>query len=93
MLRDFLTRLAKASRWEGDHKAEFAAVLARETGLPSDVALFTVSLARGAPTPIDASIVAEEHDTMNHFVKAGVIPTAPNIDGAFDPAFNDALKP
>ena len=90
-LADFLGRLAKAQRWEGDHKAEFAAVLAKETGLPADVALYTVSQARGAPAPIDASIIAEERQTLDHFLKAGVIATAPNIDGAFDASFNAAV--
>jgi len=92
-LDDFLTRLAKADRWEADHKGEYAAVLAKETGLPSDVALYTVSLARGAPVPIDASVIAEEHETLSHFLKAGVITTAPNIGGAFDTSFNDAVRP
>lgn len=92
-LEDFLTRLTKASRWEADHKAEYAAVLAKETGLPPDVALYTVSQARGAPVPMDASVVAEERDTLAHFLKAGVITTTPRIDGAFDISFNDAVKP
>ena len=92
-LADFLGRLAKAQRWEGDHKAEFADVLAKETGLPTDVALYTVTQARGAPVAIDASILAEERQTLDHFVKAGVIPAAPAIDGAFDASFNAAVRP
>ena len=92
-LADFLGRLAKAQRWEADHKAAFAAVLAKETGLPQDVALYTVTQARGAPVPIDPSIVAEERQTLDHFLKAGVIATAPAIDGAFDASFNAAVTP
>ncbi len=92
-LADFLARLAKAQRWEADHRPDYAAVLAKETGLPLDVALYTVSMARGEPVPIDASVLAEEQETLNHFVKGGVIAVAPNIDGAFDTAFNDAVKP
>jgi sulfonate transport system substrate-binding protein len=91
LLADFLSRLAKAQAWEGDHKAEYAAVLAKETGLPLDVANYTVSKVRGVAVPIDASVLNEERDTLDTYVKAGVVSTAPNIDGAFDPSFNSAV--
>lgn len=92
-LQDFLRRLAQAQRWEAAHKADFAAVLAKETGLPSDVTLYMVSQARGAPAPIDGSIIGEERDIMARYAKAGVVTAAPNIDGAFDPSFNAAVAP
>jgi len=92
-LADFLARLAKAERWEGTHTAEYAAVLAKETGLPLDVALYTVSKVRGVATPVDASIVGEEHDTLSHYLKAGVITSAPDLSGAFDTSFNSAATP
>ena len=92
-LVDFLARLAKAEQWEGAHKAEYAAVLAKETGLPLDVALYTVSKVRGVATPIDTSIIGEEHDTLSHYLKAGVITSAPDLDGAFDTSFSSAATP
>jgi sulfonate transport system substrate-binding protein len=92
-LADFLRRLAQAQRWESAHKSEYAAVLAKETGLPPDVTLYTVARARGVPTAIDASIIAEEHETLDHYVKAGVIASAPNLDGAFDTSFNASAAP
>jgi sulfonate transport system substrate-binding protein len=92
-LADFLTRLAKAARWEADHKAEYAATLAKETGLPPDVALATVMQARARPTPIDASVIGEERNTLSHVVSGGVVATAPAIDGAFDTSFNVAVGP
>jgi sulfonate transport system substrate-binding protein len=92
-LADFLHRLALAQRWEATHKSEYAAVLAKETGLPLDVALYTVANARGVPTPIDRSVIDEERETLNHYAKAGVIAAAPDIEGAFDPSFNAAVAP
>ncbi len=92
-LADFLHRLAEAQRWEATHKNEYAAVLAKETGLPPDVALYTVSLARGVPTPINASIIAEERRTLDLYAKTGVIASAPNIEGAFDTSFNGSVGP
>ena len=79
-LEDFLRRLASAQRWEAAHKNEYAAVLAKETGLPLDVALYTVSQARGVTTPIDASVIAEERDTLNTYLRAGVIPSEQYLD-------------
>jgi sulfonate transport system substrate-binding protein len=90
-LADFLARLAKAARWEAGHQAGYAAVLAKETGLPEDVALYTVSRVRGTPVAMDETIVAEERDTTNRFLRAGVITRAPNIKGAFDTGFNAAV--
>jgi sulfonate transport system substrate-binding protein len=90
-LADFLARLARAGRWESSHQAEFAAVLAKETGLPADVALYTVSRARSAPAPMDSSIIAEEQETLGRFLRAGVITAAPRLEGAFDPSFNAAV--
>jgi sulfonate transport system substrate-binding protein len=92
-LADFLHRLAQAQRWEAAHKAGFAAVLAKETGLPQDVALYTVTQARGAPAPIDGTIVDEERAILARYAKAGVVTSVPNIDGAFDPSFNTATAP
>jgi sulfonate transport system substrate-binding protein len=92
-LGDFLARLAKAQRWEASHEAEFAAVMAKETGLPDDVARYTVAKSRAVPTPIDAAVIAEEADTLKHFVKAGVITGAPDIAAAFDTRFNSAAAP
>ena len=92
-LQDFLRRLAAAQRWETAHKSEYAAVLAKETGLPPDVALYTVSQARGVAVPIDASVIDEERDTLDTYLKAGVITAAPDIDGAFDTSFNAATRP
>ena len=88
-LADFLRRLAAAQRWEKTHAAEYAAALAKETGLPADVALYVATRSRGEPAAIDARVLAEEQDTLAHFLRAGVIATALDITGAFDPSFNE----
>lgn len=87
VLADFLRRLASAQRWEKTHTADYARVLASETGLPPDVALYVATLSRGEPTAIDARVLAEEKDTLNQFVRAGVISAAPDIAGALDSSF------
>jgi sulfonate transport system substrate-binding protein len=92
-LQDFLARVARAQRWELDHKADYAQALAKDTGLPLDVALYTVEHARTVAVPVDASVIAEEHDTLNHFRAAGVIDKAPDVDHAFDTSFSGAAEP
>jgi sulfonate transport system substrate-binding protein len=90
-LEDFLRRLARAKRWVAEHKAEYAAVLSRETGLALDITAYTVSNTRGEPVPIDAAVLAEEQRTLEGFRAAGALATAPDLAGAFDPSFNTAL--
>jgi len=91
-LDDFLKRLSAAERWESSHQAEYAQVLAKETGLPLDVARATVASLRPIPTAMTDAVVNDERDTLNHFKAAGVIDQAPNPDGAFDTRFNDAVN-
>jgi len=91
-LDDFLKRLAAAERWESAHPQDYAAVLAKDTGLPLDVAQATVASLRPTPIPMDDGIIRQEQDTLAHFQAAGVISTAPSSDGAFDARFNDAVN-
>ena len=52
-----------------------AAAWAKDTGLPLDVARYTVDQLRPTPVAIDAKIIAIERDTMNEFKSAGLITT------------------
>ncbi|MGZ6050370.1 MAG: aliphatic sulfonate ABC transporter substrate-binding protein, partial [Phenylobacterium sp.] len=90
-IADFLHRLSQAQRWQGDHQAEFAAVLAKETGLDLDIAALTVANARGQPIPIDAAVIAEERGVLARFQRAGAIVAKPDINQAFDTSFTAAV--
>jgi len=92
-IADFLSRLAKAEAWEQSHPDAYAKVLAKETGLPDDVAVDTVKRLRPQSVPITDQIVSEERETLKHFLSAGAIPFAPSTDGAFDTSFNASAKP
>jgi sulfonate transport system substrate-binding protein len=90
-LDDFLRRLTKAERWAQDHPDTYAQALAKDTGLPLDIARQTVaSRGRTEVIPIDAAVEAGEHVVLQHFQAAGVIATTPDIHAALDPSFNDA---
>ena len=90
-LEDFLRRLARAKRWVADHKAEYAAVLAKETGLALEITAYTVANTRSEPVPIDATVLAEQQRTLDGFRAAGALTATPDLASAFDPSFNAAL--
>lgn len=93
-LDDFLHRLAKAERWANNNRGVYAKVLAKDVGLPQDVAEATVQ-ARGNyhAVPIDADVEAAERNALAHFQAAGVIANPPDVHAALDPSFNDAATP
>ena len=90
-LEDFLRRLARAKRWVGDHRADYSAVLSRETGLAPAITAYMVSSTRSEPVPIDVAVLAEERRTLEGFRSAGAIASSPDLGQAFDPSFNTAL--
>lgn len=90
-LEDFLRRLARAKRWVADHRAEYAAVLSKETGLAPAITGYMVTSTRAEPVPIDAAVIAEEQRTLEGFRNGGALAASPDIAGAFDPSFNTAL--
>jgi len=86
-IADLVQRLARARLWARTHQAEYAHVLSRETGLPIDVARFNVAETQMKPVPIDAGVQREQQAILDRYRKAGLIETAPGLDGAFDPSF------
>jgi sulfonate transport system substrate-binding protein len=91
-LDDFLHRLALAYDWAKQHPDAHAAVLAKETGLPADVARFTVR-ATYQPAPIGPDLAAEERELFERYRRAGLIAQVPDLSGAFDASFSAAIHP
>ena len=91
-LADFLHRLVIAQRWAIQHKEAYALLLAQETGLPLDVARYSVVRIGAVPVPITAALVTEEQQTLARFQAAGAIGKAPDLAAAFDASFNDAIR-
>ena len=92
LIEDFLHRLNLAYRWAQTHPEAHAAMLAKETGIPLDVARF-VGQAVYRPVPITAQMAIDEHETLERYQRAGVIKQTPDLTNAFDPSFNDAAQP
>ncbi|MET0274191.1 MAG: ABC transporter substrate-binding protein [Phenylobacterium sp.] len=90
-LEDFLRRHARAQRWVAGNVADYARVLARETGLDLEIATSTVEVTRGEPAPTDALVVAELSAVLDRFRSAGVIGPGRDLASAFDISFNPTV--
>ncbi|NWK98998.1 aliphatic sulfonate ABC transporter substrate-binding protein [Sphingobium lactosutens] len=87
LLADFLQREAKAVAWARAHPDQFAQVLARETGLPLDIARASFDRNNRVSRPIDAKVIAHEQDITARFRDAGLIEGKRDVVQAFDPSF------
>jgi len=85
ILADFLRREARAYLWAKAHPQIYANVLAKETGLPADIALYHVTHQPLIRVPIDDRLKAEQRDVVDHFRTAGALAGARPLDGAYLP--------
>jgi sulfonate transport system substrate-binding protein len=91
-ITDFVQRLARARLWLRTHKDDYARVLAANTGIPVDVARYSVEDLLSAPVPIgDGSIQREQEDILRRYKSIGLIDSVSNLNGAFDPSFSRNL--
>lgn len=90
-LLDFLKRVARARVWVRTHQDDYARVLSQETGIPYAVARFTVQEQLTQAIPVDDSLRSEQRAILERYRRAGVITTAPDLAGAFDSSFNEAV--
>lgn len=88
LLADFLKREAEAVAWARAHPDQFAAVLAKETGLPLDIARASFERSNRVSRPIDAGIIAHEEAITGRFQRAGLIENARSVSQAFDSSFS-----
>lgn len=87
LLQDFLAREAKAVAWARAHPDQFAQVLAKETGLPLDIARASFDRNNRISRPIDDKILAHEQDITARFRNAGLIQSERAVKDAFDTSF------
>lgn len=91
-LTDFVQRLTRARTWARAHPRDYAAALAKETGIPFAVALFSIESNLGTPVAIDDQVVAEQRAIFERYRTAGIIATVPDLAGGYDRSFNDAAN-
>ena len=93
LLADYVTRLARARAWGQRHPDAYARVLAKETGIPLDVARFAIAAQLGKAVLIDLPLVREQAKIFQRYHEAGIIPDTPRADQGYDSSFNrDVVK-
>ncbi len=87
LIADFLQREARALKWAQAHLDDYGVVLARETGLPPDIAHITAEKNLRVAVPIDDQIVDAQHVVQDHFAKAGMLPGNRPLAEGYDRSF------
>jgi len=83
LLADFAEREARALAWLSAHRADYAPVLARETGLPLDIARITADKNVRRPVPMDAQVIADQQLVLDTFRRAGDVRSPRALADAF----------
>jgi sulfonate transport system substrate-binding protein len=84
LLADFLKREAKALSWARANPGAYAKVLARETGLPIDIAQDYAEKNGRTQVPIDDTVIADQRQVLDDFRAAGAIKGDRDLAGGFD---------
>lgn len=93
ILADFVRREAKALEWARNNRQAYAEVLAKETGLPLDVALDYANRNARTTVDIDEKLIADQQAVIDNFAKAGAARGARPIRDAFDRELSAAPGP
>lgn len=92
LMRDFMQREAKALAWARANPEIYVQVLAKETGLPLDIARASLDRNNRISVPIDRKIVEHEQVIANRFRAAGLIKADRPVKDAFDPSVSALSK-
>ncbi|WP_433327729.1 ABC transporter substrate-binding protein [Spirillospora sp. CA-294931] len=90
-LKDFLARCRRAVLWSNAHQKQWAAIWAKDTGLPLPVAQKAVERRLARVVPLDAAVTSAEQQLANTFTDADVLPGKVEIADFVDPRFNGTV--
>ncbi|MGW7819521.1 ABC transporter substrate-binding protein [Streptomyces puniciscabiei] len=95
VVKDYLTRLRRATAWAYGHQQEWAKVWAKDTGLPYDVALASVKRTNSTrvAVAVDKPLVASEQQIVDSFAELKLIPQKVDFGDFVDSRFNGDLPP
>jgi len=85
LLTDFLGREAAALGWAAGHPDAYAAMLARETGMPLAITRQVVAVNTFRPTPLDAALIAAQAQVVTTFAQGGALTASRPLAEAFVP--------
>ncbi|GAA2090252.1 ABC transporter substrate-binding protein [Actinomadura alba] len=90
-LKDFLARFQRSVLWTNDHQKEWAAIWAKDTGLPVPVAEKAVERRLTTIVKLDDTLISSEQQLADSFSEAKVLPGKVKIADFIDPRFNDTV--
>ncbi|WEP00416.1 ABC transporter substrate-binding protein [Streptomyces sp. FXJ1.172] len=95
VIKDYLTRLRRATAWVYGHQDEWAKVWSKDTGLPYDVALDSVRRTNSTrvAVAVDKPLVASEQQIADAFTELKLIPQKVDFGDFVDTRFNGSLPP
>lgn len=83
-LADFYKRMTAAYTWGTQHQAEYAAILARQTGLPLPVATAVANRLIASPAPLTPKVIQQEQTTLDAYHSGGFLKDSEKLEDAFD---------
>jgi sulfonate transport system substrate-binding protein len=90
-LADFIRRLTAARAWSQDHVDSYAASWGKLMNIPPEVAEHWLSRAKIRIAPIDDAAVAGEQQTIDLYLRAGLIKQKLDANAIVDRSFSDAV--
>lgn len=88
MLTDYRRRLYAGWAWANGHRETYAALSAKETGIPLDILRPFMLAIRSDPVPISAQLIADEQAIADRYFRARVIDQKIEVSKGFDKSFS-----
>ena len=88
LIADFLKREANALEWSDRNVGAYAKVLAKETGLPAEIAYDYADKNRRVAVPMSDTVVSDQQQVLNDFKAAGAVEGKRDLAAAFDRSFS-----
>lgn len=83
-LADFYRRMTEAYGWGARHQTEYARILARQTGIPDDVAVSVAEKLIAIPAPVTLDTIRSEASVVATYRSAGFVTRSDAFDEAFE---------
>lgn len=89
---DYLQRLVRVNRWTKANVDEWAAIYAKATQFPPNLAKPTLSATWQTYRPIDDQVVRIQQQQIDAFAEAGLVPAGLKASDEFDTRFNALIE-
>jgi sulfonate transport system substrate-binding protein len=90
-IRDYLSRLERATLWASTHPDEWAKTWSAQIGLPLPVTQVAAHRRVTKPVPLDDTVISDEQRLVDAFSDAKLIPGRLQIADFVDRRFNDTV--